>query len=145
MDSVTPFLWIQHPVDEAVAYYREVFDDFEVESPDPAIPTSATVLIGGQRVHLFNAGPMEQLTTAFSLMVLCETQQEIDRLWDGLGDGGSPIQCGWVTDRFGVTWQIVPRDLLTWLSDPERGQAVTQAMLQMQKLEIGPLMAALHD
>lgn len=148
MESVTPFLWIQHPVEDALAFYRQTFDNVEVEVESdsmPGTPSSATLLIGGQRLHLFNAGPMQELTAAFSLMVDCDSQEEIDHLWNTLGEGGQPSRCGWVTDRFGVTWQVIPRDLRSWLSDPDRGAAVTEVMLTMDKLEIEPLLAALHE
>jgi predicted 3-demethylubiquinone-9 3-methyltransferase (glyoxalase superfamily) len=87
---------------------------------------------------------MAELTAAFSLMVTCSTQAEIDRLWDALLEGGSATRCGWLTDRYGVTWQIVPEGLQEWLSDPQYGRAVTERMLEMVKLEIGPLQAALR-
>lgn len=146
MPTVTPFLWIQHPVADAVAFYTALFDDAEVLSglhSDERM-SSATVRLAGQTLHLFNAGSWRDLTEAFSLMVTCATQEEIDHLWVGLGDGGTPSMCGWVTDRFGVTWQIVPDRLQEWLSDPERGGEVARVMLQMHKLEIAPLEAALR-
>ena len=91
-------------------------------------------------------GSMEMvLLEAFSMMVTCSSQDEIDRLWDELSSGGTPSQCGWVTDRYGVTWQVIPERLREWLADPERGQAVAAQMLQMVKIEIAPLEAALHS
>ncbi|HRY10523.1 MAG: VOC family protein [Actinobacteria bacterium] len=145
MQTVTPFLWIQHPVDEAANFYAGLFDDGQIVS-GPNVGddmSSATVRMSGQTIHLFNAGTQRALTEAFSLMVTCSTQAEIDRLWDALCDGGTPSMCGWVTDRFGVTWQVVPDSLQEWLSDPARGGEVAKVMLQMQKLEIADLRAAL--
>jgi predicted 3-demethylubiquinone-9 3-methyltransferase (glyoxalase superfamily) len=99
--------------------------------------------IAGQEFDILNGGaqPGFQFSPAISFVVNCETQEEIDRLWDRLSEGGRPDQCGWVTDRYGVTWQIVPRVLDEMLrdSDPERADRVMQAMLTMTKLEIKPL------
>ncbi len=105
---------------------------------------SATVRLRGQELILFNGGPMYQLTSAFSLMVSCQTQAEIDELWDKLSDGGQIQRCGWLTDRFGVTWQIVPDMLVKLLTDqdPEKAKRVTQAMLQMVKIDIQGLKRA---
>jgi predicted 3-demethylubiquinone-9 3-methyltransferase (glyoxalase superfamily) len=93
---------------------------------------------------LFNGGPMYQLTTAFSLMVNCQTQAEIDELWEKLSTGGQLQRCGWLTDRFGVTWQIIPDMLIQWLTDQdtEKAQRAMQAMLQMVKLDIEALKKA---
>lgn len=146
MYTVTPFLWIQHPVDEAARFYAGLFDDGEIVSgPDVGEQmSSATVRFRGQTLHLFNAGSQRELTEAFSLVVTCTSQEEIDRLWDAFSDGGSPSMCGWVTDRFGLTWQVIPQDLQKWLSDPTRGGEVAKTLLQMQKLEIADLQAALQ-
>ena len=105
---------------------------------------SATVSLAGTRIILFNGGPTYTLTPAFSLMVLVDDQAELDRLWDALCEGGAPSQCGWLTDRFGVSWQVVPRQLGELMGSPEPGVAgrVTQAMLQMVKLDIAALEAA---
>lgn len=146
MPTATPFLWLQHPVDEAAQFYSALFDDAEVLD-GPHIGehmSSATVRVAGQTVHLFNAGPYRELTEAFSLMVTCEDQAQIDRVWDRLADGGTPSRCGWITDRFGVTWQVVPEHLQDWLADPEHGADVTRRMLDMIKIETGPLLEALH-
>lgn len=145
MPSVTPFLWIQHPIPEVASFYVSLFDDAEILS-GPHVDeqmSSATVRLDGQTLLLFNAGTMRQLNEAFSLMVTCADQAEIDRLWDALSDGGEPSMCGWVTDRYGVSWQIVPEGLQDWLGDPHRGTEVAKVMLQMRKLEIAPLQAAL--
>lgn len=144
MISATPFLWLQHPVDDAAYFYAAIFDG-EVLSEDygPSMQ-SATIRVGGQTMHLFNAGPYRDLTEAFSIMVTCSSQVELDRIWDGLARGGTPTQCGWITDRFGVTWQVIPEQLREWLRDPHSGPAVTEAMLRMVKLEFAPLEAALR-
>ncbi len=143
--QVTPFLWIQHPVEEAVDFYMGLFPDAEtLAGPEVSEHmSSATIAIQGQTLHLFNAGTYRELTEAFSLMVTCSTQDEIDRLWGPLCDGGTPTRCGWVTDRYGITWQIIPENLREWLAHPDHGADVTRVMLDMVKLEIGPLKAAM--
>lgn len=144
MPSATPFLWLQHPIDDVAAFYTRLFDgDILSEDYGPTMQ-SATIRILGQTLHLFNAGPYRDLTEAFSLMVTCSSQAEIDRLWDELAHDGTPTQCGWVTDRFGLTWQIIPDRLEEWLRDPEHGAEVTARMLEMVKIEIAPLEAALR-
>ena len=143
---MTPFLWLQHPIPEAVDFYVRLFDDAEIlDGPNIGEHmSSATLRLAGQTVHLFSAGPFRELTEAFSLMVTCEDQQQIDRIWDRLADGGTPSRCGWITDRFGLTWQVVPEQLQDWLADPEHGAEVTRRMLEMIKIEAGPLLAALQ-
>jgi predicted 3-demethylubiquinone-9 3-methyltransferase (glyoxalase superfamily) len=153
MTTITPFLWFDGNVDDAVSSYGTIFADFELleSSRYPeAIPgmggqiMSATVTLAGTRLILFNGGPALTLNPAFSLMVLVDDQAELDRLWDALCEGGAPSQCGWLVDRFGVSWQIVPRQLGELMGSPEPGVAerVTQAMLQMVKLDISTLEAA---
>jgi len=108
---------------------------------------AATFELAGQRVMVINGGPMYQLTEAFSFMVPADTQDEIDRLWERLTeDGGEPGSCGWLKDRFGLSWQIVPPILGQLLgdADPEKAGRTMQAMLQMSKLDIAALRAA-HD
>jgi predicted 3-demethylubiquinone-9 3-methyltransferase (glyoxalase superfamily) len=90
-----------------------------------------------------NGGPQFTFTSAMSLMVQCDTQAEIDELWQKLSEGGQEVQCGWVTDKFGVSWQIIPRALSTWMSGtPAKAQRVMQALLAMQKLDIATLQRA---
>jgi predicted 3-demethylubiquinone-9 3-methyltransferase (glyoxalase superfamily) len=150
--KVQPFLWFDKGAEEAVDYYRSVFDDVQVHNtmryqegwPGPVgeVMTIAFTLAGQEFVAL-NGGKQPGFTfsPAISFVVNCETQDEIDRYWDRLADGGKPDVCGWVTDRYGVTWQIVPRVLDEMLSDgdPARANRVMQSMLKMTKLEIKPL------
>ena len=153
MTTITPFLWFDGHLDDAVASYRSIFADFELlESsryPDAILGMggqlmSATVSLAGTRIILFNGGPMYTLNPAFSLMVVVDDQTELNRLWDALCEGGAPSQCGWLVDRFGVSWQIVPRQLGELLGSPGPGVAerVTAAMLTMAKLDIASLEAA---
>ena len=152
MVKFTPFLWFEKDAEEAANFYVSVFDDAEITSttryqegwPGPTGEVMVLKLrIAGQDFDILNGGaePGFQFSPAISIVVNCETQEEIDRLWDRLSEGGKPNQCGWVTDRFGVTWQIVPRVLDEMLmdADPERADRVMQAMLPMTKLEIKPL------
>jgi predicted 3-demethylubiquinone-9 3-methyltransferase (glyoxalase superfamily) len=152
MQKYTPFLWFEKDVEEAAAFYVSTFDDAEVidtvryQETWPG-PTGEVMMmklkIAGQEFDILNGGvqPGFQFSPAISFVVNCETQEEIDRLWERLSESGRPDQCGWVTDRYGVTWQIVPRMLDEMLkdSDPERADRVMQVMLPMTKLEIKPL------
>jgi predicted 3-demethylubiquinone-9 3-methyltransferase (glyoxalase superfamily) len=146
--GVTPFLWFDGDVEDAANFYLRVFKDARLESvhrPAPGMRAqSATVTLRGQRLHLFNGGPHYKLTPAFSLMVDCETQAEVDELWDRLSAGGAKSRCGWLQDRYGLSWQIVPTVLVPLLrdKDPRKAQAVMQAMLQMDKLDIARLQQA---
>jgi predicted 3-demethylubiquinone-9 3-methyltransferase (glyoxalase superfamily)/DNA-binding transcriptional ArsR family regulator len=153
MTTITPFLWFDGHLDDAVSSYRSIFADFELleSSRYPqAIPAmggqlmSATVSMAGTRVILFNGGPTYSLNPAFSLMVVVDDQAELDRVWDALCEGGAPSRCGWLTDRFGVSWQVIPRQFGELMGSPTPGVAgrVTEAMLQMVKLDIATLEAA---
>ena len=143
--GITPFLWFDGDVEEAANFYVSVFKDARVESvhrPAPGkLAHSATVTLGGQRLHVFNGGPHYKLTPAFSLMVDCETQGEVDELWEKLSTGGAKSRCGWLQDRYGLSWQIVPTILPRLLrdKDPVKAQRVMQAMLQMDKIDIARL------
>jgi predicted 3-demethylubiquinone-9 3-methyltransferase (glyoxalase superfamily) len=146
--AITPFLWFNNNADEAIALYTSVFSDTRVVSaqrgPDGKLFT-ATIEVRGQRLMLLNGGPMFTFTEAISLFVDCDTQAEIDALWTGLlQGGGTPSRCGWLKDRFGLSWQIVPKALGQLLGHPDRAVAdrVMQAMLTMNKLDIAGLQAA---
>jgi predicted 3-demethylubiquinone-9 3-methyltransferase (glyoxalase superfamily) len=153
MPTITPFLWLHGDVREAAAFYASVFGDAVVEdgmefpesSPGKVGEImSTTVDVRGQRLTLFNGGAGPTLTEGFSLFVECHGQDEVDRYWDALVEGGTPNRCGWLTDRFGVTWQIVPDVLGDYLGGPDaegRGRAM-QAMLGMVKLDIAGLRSA---
>lgn len=138
MQKITPFLWYNGRVEEAVALYTSVFPNSRVLS---ASPMSATVEIEGQPLIIFNGGPHHALSPAVSLYVNCETQPEVDRLWTQLVDGGAESRCGWLVDRFGLSWQIIPSLLPKLLQDPDRAKAkrVMDAMLTMQKIDIAAL------
>jgi predicted 3-demethylubiquinone-9 3-methyltransferase (glyoxalase superfamily) len=143
MAPVTPCLWFDGDAAEAVDFYVALFPNAERFGDDNAA-VMITFELDGRPFMALNGGPMYTFTPAISLVVNCETQDEVDHYWDGLLDGGEPGQCGWLTDRFGVSWQIVPNRLGELMSDPdpERSGRVMQAMLQMIKLDIAQLEAA---
>ena len=145
-NDITPFLWFNGGISEAVSLYSEIFADVQVESTTPAGPESlmsATIVINGQRLILFDGGPYYSFTPAISLFITCSDQDEVDYYWDALTrDGGEPGQCGWLTDPFGLSWQVIPDALGRLMSDPARGGAVRDAMLAMSKIDVAALQAA---
>ena len=147
MNRITPFLWFDGRAEEAVNFYTAIFKRSKVVSmmpgPDGKV-MSATFELEGQRFMALNGGPMYQFTPAISLFVSCETQKEVDELWDKLSASGEPGRCGWLKDRFGVSWQIIPTVLGKLLGDKDRGKAgrAMQAMLLMNKLDIKGLQKA---
>ena len=148
MPMVTPFLWFDTQAEEAMHFYVSLFDDgrvIEVSRQGADGPVQLVRFeVGGQEFMGLNGGPMYPFSQATSFYVNCETQAEIDRLWERLLEGGTPTACGWINDRFGVTWQIIPSVLGALLGDPdpERAGRALQAMLGMQKLDIAALVAA---
>lgn len=146
--GITPFLWFDGDVEEAANFYVQILKNARLERvhrPAAGKPAqSATLTLRGQRLHLFNGGPHYKLTPAFSLMVDCETQAEVDELWETLSAGGAQSRCGWLQDRYGLSWQIIPKILPQLLRDPNpaKAQAALQAMLQMDKLDIERLQQA---
>jgi len=151
--TITTFLTYDGTAGEAVELYTSVFPNSRVTSErryGPAGPgpegslMTATFELDGQEFTALNGGSSFSFTTGISLFVDCETQEEVDRYWEALSEGGEKGPCGWLTDRFGVSWQIVPRILMELLSDPDREKAnrVMAAMLQMGKIEIAELQKA---
>jgi len=150
---ITPFIWFADRAEEAIKFYASVFSDAEVvdihrlpaEAPGKeGRMVTATFRLKGLEFMVLEGGPMFELTPAISFFVHCETQEEVDHLWDALGEGGKHIQCGWLTDKFDVTWQIVPDALGRLMSDPNRAKAtaVQEAMMKMEKIIIADLEAA---
>ncbi len=151
--QITPFLWFDGNAEEAVNFYTSIFKDSKIESinrygeagpgPSGTVMTIAFQLLGQDFVAL-NGGPEYKFSPAISFVVDCKTQQEIDEFWDKLSEGGEKVQCGWLTDKFGLSWQIVPSNLseLFESDDPEKSQRVMKAMLQMEKLDIKALQEA---
>ncbi len=153
MQKITPFLWFDNNAEEAAEFYASIFPESKIVStsrhgeagPGPA-ETVMTVSfqLQGQEFTALNGGPQFKFTEAISFVVNCETQEEVDELWEKLSDGGEEGQCGWLKDRFGLSWQIVPSVLGELLNDPDpvRAQRAMQAMLQMRKLDIDRLKQA---
>jgi predicted 3-demethylubiquinone-9 3-methyltransferase (glyoxalase superfamily) len=143
MQKIVPFLWFEAPINEVVDFYTSVFKDIQVTDKKGGGDSfmSATVRIHGQEFILFNAGPFSKFSPATSFFINCETQEEVDKLWDKLAEEGKPNRCGWIDDKFGVTWQIVPVQLGRLLSDPDRDKAnrAMQAMMKMNKIVIADL------
>jgi|SRR5262245_295551 len=145
MQKVVPFLWFDTEAEEAMNYYASVFPDAKVVSvnrgPDGKVFTG-TLQIAGQEFMALNGGPQFKFTEAISLFVRCETQEEVDRLWAKLtADGGEESMCGWLKDRYGLSWQIIPNRLGELLGDrdPERAGRAMQAMLGMRKIDVAGL------
>ncbi len=146
MSKITPFLWFDGQAEEAMNFYVSVFGNSKVRNVmrGPQGVVSATFELEGQTFHALNGGPQFHFTEAISLFVDCETQAEIDTLWERLSQGGSVQQCGWLKDRFGLSWQIIPSILGKLLQDKDPGRAgrAMQAMLQMKKIDIDGLKRA---
>ena len=138
MQKITPFLWFDGQAGEAAQFYTSIFKDSSITSVSPM---SATFRLAGQEFIALNGGPQYKFTEAVSFFVSCETQAEIDYFWEKLSAGGQEQQCGWLKDKFGLSWQIVPPILGEMLSDEDeaKSQRVMQAMLQMTKLDIKKL------
>ncbi len=154
MQKILPFLWFDGRAEEAALHYARVIDGCRVVDtlrmpaggPAPAgAVLSVTFEIAGQPFVALNGGPQYQFTPAISFMIVCQTQDEIDRQWHGLlQDGGKPVQCGWLCDRYGVSWQVVPAALQDMLrsADAARAGRVMAAMMPMVKLDLAALQAA---
>ena len=153
MQKVLPFLWFDGRAQDAAEFYAGTFDGCRVVDvmrygeggPAPAGSVlTVTFEIQGQRFAALNGGPHYTFTPAISFMVHCQTQDEIDRYWARLAEGGRPMRCGWITDRFGVTWQIVPVALQAMLSSAEKAATARAmgAMMQMVKLDLPALQRA---
>ncbi len=135
MQKITPFLWFNDQAEQAARFYVSVFPDSQLLSVDSQ---SARFRLAGQEYIAFNGGPYFTLTPAISLFVDCVDQAEVDDLWERLSEGGEKSQCGWVKDRWGLSWQVIPSVLGKWMSDPDpvKAKRVTEAMMQMGKINI---------
>ena len=154
MSSITPFLWFQDQAEEAVNYYTSLFKDSTIENvtryseagPGPAgsVMTIEFQLLGRDYMALNGGQPSVAGIAPIALFVSCETQAEVDELWEKLAAGGKILQCGWLVDKFGISWNIVPQGLVELLGsdDRERQQRAMKAMLQMEKLDINELRRA---
>ena len=148
--KITPFLWFDGNAEEAVNFYVSIFKDAKIlnlsrygeAGPGPkGSVMSATFQLQGQEFIALNGGPQFKFTPAISFFVHCQTQEEVDELWEKLSAGGRKDRCGWLTDKYGLSWQIIPDVLGKMLNDPdkEKSKRVMTAMLQMQKIEVKKL------
>jgi predicted 3-demethylubiquinone-9 3-methyltransferase (glyoxalase superfamily) len=147
MQKITPVLWFDGNLEESVNFYVSVFKNSKVTSGLPAQggkAMSATFELDGQKFIGLNGGPMFKFTEAVSFYVSCETQEEIDEMWEKLSEGGQKSRCGWLKDKFGLSWQVVPPILGQLLADkdPAKSKRVMDAMLKMDKIDIAALRAA---
>jgi predicted 3-demethylubiquinone-9 3-methyltransferase (glyoxalase superfamily) len=147
MQKITPFLWFDNQAEEAMNFYASIFKDSKILGVTPGpngTVMMATFQLNGQEFFALNGGPEFKFTEAISFFVDCKTQEEVDELWAKLSAGGEEGQCGWLKDKFGLSWQIVPTALGELLGDKDVGKAakVMQAMLQMKKIDIAGLKRA---
>lgn len=147
MQKITPFLMFNEGAVEAMEFYASIFKNAKIVSKLPGEDgktMGGTIEIEGQRIHTYNGGPHFSFTQGFSLMFGAETQEEVDHLYESLSEGGEQQACGWLKDKFGVSWQITPTILMRLLSDPDKAKAgrAMQAMLKMTKIIIADLEAA---
>jgi predicted 3-demethylubiquinone-9 3-methyltransferase (glyoxalase superfamily) len=151
--KITPFLWFDGKVEEAMTFYTSIFKNSKVSQvsrcgksgPGPeGTVMSATFELDGQEFMALNGGPMFTFTPAISFFVKCQTQEEVDDLWEKLSAGGEKSRCGWLKDKFGVSWQVIPTALGEMLQDKAAGRAgrVMQAMMKMSKIDISGLKKA---
>lgn len=156
MQKITPFLWFDNQAEEAANFYVSIFKNSKIGAvrrygeagpgPKGSVMTIAFQLEGQEFVAL-NGGPHFKFTPAISLFVDCKDQQEVDELWEKLSAGGRKDRCGWLQDKFGLSWQIVPKQLIEMLGDkdPAKSQSVMKAMLQMDKIDVAGLRRAYEE
>jgi len=154
MQKITPFLWYAKEAEEAAKFYTSIFPESRIvkvatmQSDSPSGPPGSVKVVEfvlfGQTFTAMSAGPLDPFNHAVSFVVNCDTQAEIDRYWNALLDGGSAEQCGWLKDRFGLSWQILPTVLGEMMASIDKAQSkrASDAMMQMIKLDIGALKAA---
>ena len=154
MQKITPFLWYAKEAEDAARFYASIFPDSRVErvvslpSESPSGPPESVKVVDfvlcGQSFSAMSAGPLDPFNHAVSFVVNCDSQAELERYWNALLEGGSAEECGWLKDRFGVSWQIVPTVMLKMMSDPDRVKAkrASDAMMKMVKLDIAKLTTA---
>lgn len=156
MQKINPFLWFDNQAEEAATFYVSLFKNSKLlnvvrygdAGPGPkGSAMTVTFELAGQKFIALNGGPVFKFNEAVSFLINCETQQEVDDLWEKLSAGGSESQCGWVKDKYGLSWQVVPIALGEMLQDkdPKKSQRVMQAMLQMRKIDIAKLKQAYNE
>jgi predicted 3-demethylubiquinone-9 3-methyltransferase (glyoxalase superfamily) len=155
INKITPCLWFDNEAEAAASFYVSIFknskigtisrygkEGFEFHGRPEGTVLTVTFTINGQEFTALNGGPLFKFSEAVSFQVFCDTQEEIDHYWNKLTMGGSESQCGWLKDKFGLSWQIVPSILPKLMSDPTRAERVTKAFLQMKKFDIETLKRA---
>jgi len=153
MQKITPFLWFDDKAEEAANFYVSIFKNAKIQTvsrygdagPGPKGQVMVvTFVLDGQSFTALNGGPLYKFTPAISLLVNCETQQEVDELWKKLSAGGREDRCGWLQDKYGLSWQIIPTVLGKMMSDPDprKSSRVMKAMLQMDKIDVQRLQEA---
>jgi predicted 3-demethylubiquinone-9 3-methyltransferase (glyoxalase superfamily) len=143
--KITPCLWFDGQAEEAAAFYVSIFPDSGITSVTPGPGGKALVVefqLAGERFVGLNGGPQFKFNEAISLSIDCRSQAEVDEFWEKLSKGGSPSQCGWLKDKYGVSWQVVPAVLPRLLADPQKAGRVMHALMKMTKLDIQALEAA---
>lgn len=156
MQKITPFLWFNNQAEEAMHFYTGIFNNariLETHHLPGATPAdkgqllTGTFQLEGQQFMALNGGPQFQFSPAISLFVSCVSQVEVDKLWQALAEGGQEEQCGWLKDKYGISWQIIPKQLGEMLGDPApaKAQAVMGAMMQMRKIDIATLEQAYRN
>jgi predicted 3-demethylubiquinone-9 3-methyltransferase (glyoxalase superfamily) len=141
MQKITTFLWFDNNAEEAMNFYNSIFKNSKINSimRSGEAVMSGTFQLDGQQFMALNGGPHFKFNEAVSLFVNCETQQEVDEMWEKLSEGGEEGRCGWLKDKFGLSWQVVPTVLGEMLQDAEKSKKVMNAVLQMNKLDIETL------
>ncbi len=139
LQKITPFIWFEKEAADAAQFYTTVFKNSRIVSSNPIVTVFE---LEGLQISAINGGPVYKLTPAFSLSISCDTQEEIDYYWNTLTAGGQESMCGWLVDKFGLSWQVVPSILGKLMNDPERSQKVIGAFMKMKKFNIQALLDA---
>ena len=150
MQKITPFLWFDNQAEEAANFYVSIFKDSKMigcsrygdTGPGPKGSVMvAEFELNGQRFSALNGGPTFKFTEAISMLVNCESQEEVDYFWEKLSEGGQEVECGWLKDKYGLSWQVTPTKLLEYIKDPDQAKAdrVMAAMMTMKKIDIAAL------
>ncbi|MEQ1561104.1 MAG: VOC family protein [Nitrospira sp.] len=153
MNKITPFLWYEKDMKGIIDYYKSIFPDLKtsyvggLENTPSGNVETATIEILGQKLSLMTAGPEFKFNESVSFVISCDNQEEVDYYWNALTKEGEESQCGWLKDKFGLSWQVTPTELFKLLGDSDRQKAgkVTQAMLQMKKIDIEKLREAYNS
>jgi predicted 3-demethylubiquinone-9 3-methyltransferase (glyoxalase superfamily) len=156
MQKITPCLWFDNQAEDAIGFYQSVFPDLEIldirRYPEGTPGLAGKVVtahfrMAGQEFIALNGGPLFRFTEAVSFSIDCNSQEEVDYYWDRLTEGGEESMCGWLKDKYGLSWQVVPSDLgnLIYHSDPEKAQKAIRAMMQMRKLDMAALEKAINS